>query len=368
VAAAILGIALLAGHVAINAIVQPESGLASSLLVLVAVLGGGLLGAALLSPSFPVTSTETEAATASGGGVDLSLIKIFASIIDSEDPFTAGRSFRVSQYAVRLARELGLSSAECMDLEYAALLHDIGRTAIRNDVFSKPGRLDDQERATMSTHPQTGYYILKDIDGLESAAELVRCHHEQPDGNGYPRGLSGEEIPLGSRIIMVAAAFDAMIAPTVPGSPLRRRCRRSGRTRTRCSTARWWRSSCISTNRAGSSTRSTAASWSSTRASTDAPWPSRSTSPARRESRGRRSPTRPAISRSSSPPALPLPRTTSEPPDHGRPAVGMTDSTPARYAAGSARAASSGSGLRVRFRGWTGSDRSAMIPAFGFET
>lgn len=187
--------------------------------------GIAFLAAGLLDRAAAATPTRAPAsATSVDTGLsapELRLVKVLASIIDADDPFTAGRSYRVSHYAVRVGRKMGLVRQELEELEIAALLHDIGRTALRNDVFAKPGKLDQKEMATMSTHPQTGYYILKEVPGLEGAAELVRCHHEQPDGRGYPRGLEDKDIPLGSKIIMVAAAFDAMTSerPYRPGLP-----------------------------------------------------------------------------------------------------------------------------------------------------
>jgi len=186
----------------------------------IAILVAGLLDRA--TTARPATTSPRAVSTETGlSAPELRLVKVLASIIDADDPFTAGRSYRVSHYAVRIGRKMGLVRHELEELEIASLLHDIGRTALRNDVFAKPGKLDQKEMATMSTHPQTGYYILKEVPGLEGAAELVRCHHEQPDGRGYPRGLEDKEIPLGSKIIMVAAAFDAMTSerPYRPGLP-----------------------------------------------------------------------------------------------------------------------------------------------------
>ncbi len=150
---------------------------------------------------------------------DVDLVRVLASIIDSEDPFTSGRSYRISRYALRVGEELGMPASDLADLELAALLHDVGKTAIQHEIFHKAGSLDEDEHALMTTHSQTGFYILKDIPALARAAQLVRFHHEQPDGEGYPQGLTGEAIPLGSRIIMVAAAFDAMTSdrPYRPG-------------------------------------------------------------------------------------------------------------------------------------------------------
>ncbi len=139
-----------------------------------------------------------------------STVQALVSAIDASDPFTRGHSYRISKFAVRIARALGVSEREVEEIEYGALLHDIGKIAIQHDILLKPGRLDDNERELMRTHPKVGHDILKGLKFLEAAAEIVYCHHEQPDGKGYPRGLASERIPMGSRIIMVVDGFDAM--------------------------------------------------------------------------------------------------------------------------------------------------------------
>jgi HD-GYP domain-containing protein (c-di-GMP phosphodiesterase class II) len=137
-------------------------------------------------------------------------VRMLMSAIDAFDPFTRGLSTRIADASVRVARHLGLSPAEIEDVEYAALLHDIGRTAIHLDILARPGRLSGEERAVLQTHPTVGYQIIRRLPYLAKAAEIVYTHHEQPDGRGYPRGLKAHEIPVGARIIMVVAAFDAM--------------------------------------------------------------------------------------------------------------------------------------------------------------
>jgi HD-GYP domain-containing protein (c-di-GMP phosphodiesterase class II) len=149
----------------------------------------------------------------------LPTVRRLASVIDAADPFTRGRAYRVSRYAVRIAEELGVDARTTHEIELAGLLHNIGRVAIHRDVLLKSGRLTDAERREIETHPDVAYAILGDIPALAPAAELVRAHHERPDGRGYPRGLGGKEIPLGSQIVMVASAFDAMTSdrPYRPG-------------------------------------------------------------------------------------------------------------------------------------------------------
>jgi len=161
----------------------------------------------------------------------IATVQALVSAIDASDPFTRGHSYRISKYAVRIARHLGVSEREVEEIEYGALLHDVGKIAIQHDILLKPGRLDDNERELMKTHPKVGHDILKGLKFLEGAAEVVYCHHEQPDGKGYPRGLGPDRIPMGSRIIMVVDAFDAMtsdrpyrrgLAPEVAYEELRR--------------------------------------------------------------------------------------------------------------------------------------------------
>jgi putative nucleotidyltransferase with HDIG domain len=142
----------------------------------------------------------------------LATVRALMAAVDAADPFSRGHAERVSRLALAMARHLGVPRRDHEEIEYGALLHDIGRTAIENEVLLKPGRLSSGERALMQTHPRIGYEILKGLQLIEGAADLVHAHHEQPDGRGYPRGLAGEQIPVGARIIMVAAAFDAMTA------------------------------------------------------------------------------------------------------------------------------------------------------------
>jgi putative nucleotidyltransferase with HDIG domain len=181
-----------------------------------AIVGVILLAVAVSRSAGRETCSETESSSAprTDSLPDVRFVRVLASIIDSEDPYTSGRSYRVSRFSLRIAREFDLPPGELETIELAALLHDVGRAAIRHDVFkqmfAKRGRLTDRERALMSTHPQTGYYILRELPSMLQAAEIIRSHHEQPDGKGYPDGLRGDAIPFGSRVIMVAAAFDAM--------------------------------------------------------------------------------------------------------------------------------------------------------------
>jgi len=137
-------------------------------------------------------------------------VRALTSVVDAGEPFARGRSLRISRYAVRTAREMGASDAELADIEMGALLHDLGRVAVLNDVSLAPRPLERGERTLMQAHPTIGREMIAHIPGLEAAAEIVWSHHEQPDGKGYPRALAAGQIPLGARLVMVAAAYDAM--------------------------------------------------------------------------------------------------------------------------------------------------------------
>ncbi|WP_422486956.1 HD domain-containing phosphohydrolase [Gudongella sp. DL1XJH-153] len=119
---------------------------------------------------------------------------------------------RVSQYCVAIAREMGFSENEVEQIKTAAILHDIGKIMVPPEILNKPGRLTEIEFETIRKHPETGYQILKSVDEYSNLARQVLYHHERIDGNGYPEGLAGNEIPLESRIICVADAYEAMTA------------------------------------------------------------------------------------------------------------------------------------------------------------
>lgn len=140
----------------------------------------------------------------------INTVAALTSAIDANDPFTHGHSYRVSRYALRVGNAMGLSARDLEILEYGALLHDIGKIAIQHDILLKPERLSEQELLTLKQHPTIGADIVENLKFLKEAAVLVRYHHEQPNGRGYPQGLKGDEIPIGARIILVADAFDAM--------------------------------------------------------------------------------------------------------------------------------------------------------------
>ncbi|HSP54440.1 MAG TPA: HD-GYP domain-containing protein, partial [Dehalococcoidia bacterium] len=153
----------------------------------------------------------TEAMTSLGRAYEGTL-KSLVTALDARDAETAGHSERVADLTMAIAAEMGLQPGtdEWRHISWGALLHDVGKIAIPDGVLRKPSSLNDEEWQAMRTHPGTGHDILQTVDFLQPAAEIVLAHHERWDGGGYPRGLRGEEIPMGARIFMVADAFDAM--------------------------------------------------------------------------------------------------------------------------------------------------------------
>ena len=153
----------------------------------------------------------TEAMDSLGKAYDGTLRSLVAAL-DARDKETAGHSERVAELTMAIADEMGIEpgSDEWRHISWGALLHDVGKIAIEDQVLCKPGPLTEEEWEAMRGHPGTGYEILRTVDFLAPASEIVLCHHERFDGTGYPRGLAGEEIPLGARIFAVADSFDAM--------------------------------------------------------------------------------------------------------------------------------------------------------------
>lgn len=138
------------------------------------------------------------------------MTKVFSGCIDMKDAYTNGHSARVAKYTAMFAERLGKSKEEVEQIYNIALLHDIGKIGIPDQILNKPGRLDEEEYAVMKTHSPRGYEILKDITIAPGIAQGAGCHHERYDGKGYPNGLAGDEIPEVAQMIAVADTFDAM--------------------------------------------------------------------------------------------------------------------------------------------------------------
>jgi len=140
----------------------------------------------------------------------LGTIQTLARAIDAKDPHTKGHSDRVTRYAVKIAKEMNLSETVIRNIEYAALIHDIGKIGIQETILAKKGKLSRAEYEIVKMHPLIGESIITPVKFLNGVAPLILYHHEGFDGEGYLEGLRGEGIPLGARIISVADAFDAM--------------------------------------------------------------------------------------------------------------------------------------------------------------
>lgn len=135
--------------------------------------------------------------------------------LDAKDSYTLGRSRRVTFYAVKMSKALHLNETTVGKVELAGLLHDIGMIGVSDDILSKVEKLSSEEYAEIKKHVHHSVKILDDIKQLKDVVEIIKYHHEFYDGNGYPYGIKGEEIPIGARIIAVADAFDSMVTPKI---------------------------------------------------------------------------------------------------------------------------------------------------------
>src|ERR1700675_2387498 len=140
-----------------------------------------------------------------------SLICAFNQLLDLKDLNTGVHSTRLAEWALHVAGELGLDEGALSDIEVAALLHNIGKVGIPDAILNKPAKLTAEEYALMKKHPEYGWAVLRQIPGMESASLMVLHHHENFDGTGYSASLKATAIPVGSRIVSVIDAFDAMV-------------------------------------------------------------------------------------------------------------------------------------------------------------
>ncbi|MGB8643726.1 MAG: HD domain-containing phosphohydrolase, partial [Anaerolineae bacterium] len=141
----------------------------------------------------------------------LQTVLTLAQAVDAKDTYTADHALRLAEMATAVGRELGMTSRELEDLRYGAILHDIGKIGVRDDVLQKPGTLNAEERMIMQQHPVIGAHILLPVPRLANAALIVKHHHERYDGTGYPDGLAHDEIPLGARILTVVDSYSAIM-------------------------------------------------------------------------------------------------------------------------------------------------------------
>jgi len=135
-----------------------------------------------------------------------------ARSVEEKDEATEGHCHRLERLAIATGEKLNLTGDQLVALSYAAYLHDVGKVKVPDEILNKPGPLTDEEWGEMRKHPDYGAQMLAGKDFLQDAARIVRAHHERYDGSGYPRGLSGDDIPIEARIIAVVDAYDAMIS------------------------------------------------------------------------------------------------------------------------------------------------------------
>jgi cyclic di-GMP phosphodiesterase len=140
------------------------------------------------------------------------VILTLAKTIDARDPYTAGHSGRVADWADRIAALLGMDAAARNDMRRGALFHDIGRIVVPDTILRKPGVLTAEERQVIEEHPTVGFDLLEPMKTMRRALPIVQGHHERLDGSGYPRGLMAPEITLPVRIVAVADVFDALVS------------------------------------------------------------------------------------------------------------------------------------------------------------
>ena len=147
--------------------------------------------------------------------VEQAILKSLLIALKTRDTDTYDHSKRTVRISLLLGQECGLGQNELRSLEFGALLHDIGKIGVPDNVLRKPGKLNDFEWAMMRRHPFLGQEILRGLSFLDHARSIVAQHHEKWDGSGYPLGLRGEEIELSARVLFVADAFDAMTSDRV---------------------------------------------------------------------------------------------------------------------------------------------------------
>ncbi len=142
--------------------------------------------------------------------VYLDTIRALAAAIDAKDPYTKGHSERVAETSIAVAQELNLSDRDIENIEYTALLHDIGKIGITDNILGKESKLTNKEFDKIKEHTVMGAKIIEPVDFLKNSYKAIYHHHEKYNGKGYPDGLKSEDIPLSARIIAVADAYDAM--------------------------------------------------------------------------------------------------------------------------------------------------------------
>jgi putative two-component system response regulator len=138
------------------------------------------------------------------------VILILAKTIDARDPYTAGHSGRVAEYADRMAQRMGVDPVVRLEMRRGALFHDLGKIVVPDAILRKPGALTAEERSVIEQHPVVGHELLSPMRTMRKTLPVVQWHHEKLDGSGYPEGISGSDIPVSVRIVTVADIFDAL--------------------------------------------------------------------------------------------------------------------------------------------------------------
>ena len=166
----------------------------------------GVIGAGTVM----IDVTDSLRAAESQRATTQQVVAALAAASEMRDPYTSGHQERVGEIATEIARELGLDEAHVHDVSLAARIHDIGKVGVPSEILTKPGRLSDAELALVRTHAELGSQLLRQVDFPERVQEIVRHHHERLDGSGYPDGLAGTELTIGTRIVAVADVAEAV--------------------------------------------------------------------------------------------------------------------------------------------------------------
>jgi ribonuclease P protein subunit RPR2 len=140
----------------------------------------------------------------------MATVRALSNAVEARDAYTGKHAERVAAYGLQIARVAGMRISDDPQIEFGFLLHDAGKVAVPDAILFKPGPLTAAERAIIEQHPVTGYEIVRDIDFLGAARDVIRSHHERWDGAGYPDGLAGTDIPLSARVFAVADTLDAL--------------------------------------------------------------------------------------------------------------------------------------------------------------
>ncbi|MCH7840157.1 MAG: HD-GYP domain-containing protein [Planctomycetes bacterium] len=142
--------------------------------------------------------------------MSVAMVRSLVSAVDQKDEYTCGHSLRVGYYATELGKRLKLRDVDLQMLQWSALLHDVGKIGIRDDVLKKEGKLTEEEFAHIKEHPVRSHRVIQEVPQLADALSGILHHHEHWNGKGYPSGLKGQDIPLQARIIQMADMFDAL--------------------------------------------------------------------------------------------------------------------------------------------------------------